>query len=383
MDEQRKYAILFAATILAARKLNDPESKTWGIEVAISDAIEKAKHIFEKIDERWPKGRDGGSEIQENVFWNSVTSSGEHYGNCPVRASVADTLGYNLWQSISPAMKCAARIAMSFVVAFWVLVSSQAFAGPGGHGGGGGHGAGGHGGSHSSRGSSTGNVSAHAGRGHSIGHSIAHFIGRHSKTADGSQPPAANPMLVEMVPQANPDFVSLHRLHTLNRGPHRGHFGVGGCPAFGFEANRLLWRDGFNCFKSGFFFFDPFFFGRFSSAGWYNSPAFGSGPIDPAEAPLPASPDRSDSYDMSSTNFSPGNDVENKANGELPMTLLQLRDGSMYGLTEYWIEGDELHYVTTYGGQNSVPIQRIDFEKTASLNADRGVEFVLRPKPAH
>ena len=31
MDEQRKYAILFAATILAARKLNDFESKPWGI----------------------------------------------------------------------------------------------------------------------------------------------------------------------------------------------------------------------------------------------------------------------------------------------------------------------------------------------------------------
>ena len=26
MDEQRKYAILFAATILAARKLNDPDT---------------------------------------------------------------------------------------------------------------------------------------------------------------------------------------------------------------------------------------------------------------------------------------------------------------------------------------------------------------------
>jgi len=29
MDEQRKYAMLFAATILAARKLNDPESKPY------------------------------------------------------------------------------------------------------------------------------------------------------------------------------------------------------------------------------------------------------------------------------------------------------------------------------------------------------------------
>ena len=54
MDEQRKYAILFAATILAARKLNDPESKPWGIECPISDAIGKAEHILEKIDQQWP-----------------------------------------------------------------------------------------------------------------------------------------------------------------------------------------------------------------------------------------------------------------------------------------------------------------------------------------
>ncbi len=54
MDEQRKYAILFAATILAARKLNDPESKPWGIECAISDAIQKGERILQKIDEQWP-----------------------------------------------------------------------------------------------------------------------------------------------------------------------------------------------------------------------------------------------------------------------------------------------------------------------------------------
>ena len=59
MDEQRKYAILFAATILAARKLHDPESKPWGIECAISDAIKEAEHILEKIDERWPERATG------------------------------------------------------------------------------------------------------------------------------------------------------------------------------------------------------------------------------------------------------------------------------------------------------------------------------------
>ncbi len=77
-----------------------------------------------------------------------------------------------------------------------------------------------------------------------------------------------------------------------------------------------------------------------------------------------------------------GNEGNEHAKHESPVTLLQLRDGSMYGLTEYWVEGDELHYFTTYGGEDSVPLGHIDFEKTIKLNADRGVDFVLRPKPA-
>lgn len=80
-------------------------------------------------------------------------------------------------------------------------------------------------------------------------------------------------------------------------------------------------------------------------------------------------------------NAGTANKAEDNVEREPPVTLLQLRDGSMYGLTEYWVEGDELHYFTTYRGEGSVPIERIDFEKTAKLNAGRGVEFALRPKP--
>ena len=61
MDEQRKHAILFAATILAARKLNESGIKPWGIEVAISDAISKAELILEKIDKRWAAETAGGA----------------------------------------------------------------------------------------------------------------------------------------------------------------------------------------------------------------------------------------------------------------------------------------------------------------------------------
>lgn len=64
-----------------------------------------------------------------------------------------------------------------------------------------------------------------------------------------------------------------------------------------------------------------------------------------------------------------------------PLTLLQLKDGSMYGLTDYWLEDGKLHYFTNYGGENSVPFDWIDLDKTVQLNSERDVEFVLRPKP--
>jgi hypothetical protein len=57
MDEQRKYAILFAATILAARKLSEPDLKPWPRAAAISDAVSKAHQILEEIDARWPTKR--------------------------------------------------------------------------------------------------------------------------------------------------------------------------------------------------------------------------------------------------------------------------------------------------------------------------------------
>ncbi len=70
----------------------------------------------------------------------------------------------------------------------------------------------------------------------------------------------------------------------------------------------------------------------------------------------------------------------NGMKAERPITFLQLRDGSMYGLTDYWVSDGELDYTTTYGGQNSLPFERIDLEKTVQLNADRHVPFVLLPQ---
>jgi hypothetical protein len=76
------------------------------------------------------------------------------------------------------------------------------------------------------------------------------------------------------------------------------------------------------------------------------------------------------------------NSSDESKDAEPPDTLLQLKDGSMYGLTAYWVEGGELHYVTNYGGANAIPLDRIDLAKTVQLNASRGQAFVLQEKSA-
>ena len=57
MDEGRKYAILFAATILCARKLTamEPDKPNFAKEYVVETAIRDAALILEKIDKRWAK----------------------------------------------------------------------------------------------------------------------------------------------------------------------------------------------------------------------------------------------------------------------------------------------------------------------------------------
>jgi hypothetical protein len=58
MTEERKHAILFAATILLARKLMPTLEEETPDHLAIEHyqwrAIHQASRILEKIDERWP-----------------------------------------------------------------------------------------------------------------------------------------------------------------------------------------------------------------------------------------------------------------------------------------------------------------------------------------
>ena len=59
MTEERKYAVLFAATLLCARKLMELGDRPSPAKFAVvEDAIGNAKFILDRIDKKWPNGND-------------------------------------------------------------------------------------------------------------------------------------------------------------------------------------------------------------------------------------------------------------------------------------------------------------------------------------
>jgi hypothetical protein len=60
VTEERKFAILFAATILAPRKLidMDPDKPSMAKQFFVDRAIEDAALILERINARWPTSMD-------------------------------------------------------------------------------------------------------------------------------------------------------------------------------------------------------------------------------------------------------------------------------------------------------------------------------------
>jgi hypothetical protein len=56
MTEERKFAILFAATLLSARKLieMEPDKPNMAKGYFVDKAIDYAAFILERIDNRWP-----------------------------------------------------------------------------------------------------------------------------------------------------------------------------------------------------------------------------------------------------------------------------------------------------------------------------------------
>jgi hypothetical protein len=65
-----------------------------------------------------------------------------------------------------------------------------------------------------------------------------------------------------------------------------------------------------------------------------------------------------------------------------PAATIYLKDGSSYGVTDYWLAGGELHYITNYGGENSISLGQLDLQRTVDENAALGVNFILSNQPS-
>lgn len=289
-------------------------------------------------------------------------------------------------------MKSVVRFTVALVLAWMLSTGLYArSATPGGAGGPGGHSAsGGHG--HGGRGGFSSGRSSANGAGHAIGHSFGRLFGRRSQASNPAPGTLPSPVGAAFQQGKLEPLPSSRRFHhrPVNDFPFgdrfpfftpRRAFGFGGCAAFG-SRPRFFFSGEFDCFSGGFF-FDPFFIRGFSSS-FIAGPAFlpaddqglSDAPDDFAAAP---ELDGSAAQQSGGATRKSGNVRQDAAANERPVTLLQLLDGSMYGLTDYWSEHGQLHYTTTYGGQDSIGLDRIDFAKTLQLNAGRGVEFVLRP----
>jgi hypothetical protein len=110
--------------------------------------------------------------------------------------------------------------------------------------------------------------------------------------------------------------------------------------------------------------------------GGYYSPAW-----DDSEPP-PASDDSSNEPSLSTWQNPPASeDLQGDAVRSIPNTVIYLQDGSSYEVTDYWLADNKLHYVTNYGGKNSVALAQIDMQRTVDANAARGVDFTLHSAP--
>jgi hypothetical protein len=65
---------------------------------------------------------------------------------------------------------------------------------------------------------------------------------------------------------------------------------------------------------------------------------------------------------------------------------LVFKDGTTYAVTDYWRDGDQLHFVTIEeGGTKSVtrtvPFGDLDVKRTTDADAAQGFRFVVRNEP--
>ena len=65
------------------------------------------------------------------------------------------------------------------------------------------------------------------------------------------------------------------------------------------------------------------------------------------------------------------------------LTLIALRNESIWAVSEYWLAGDRLNYILPSGAHESCALNDVDLMRTTQLNSERGIAVTFRDAPAH
>jgi hypothetical protein len=168
-------------------------------------------------------------------------------------------------------------------------------------------------------------------------------------------------------------------------------FGFGCDPFWNWGCSRFAFGPGFG-FGAGFGYGADFGYGGFGNGwdlGYYNGGGYGGSGLTfnamgPSSAPddMPSLEGNSGDWQDAPANNSQATDASGNYLNAQPYVVIILRDGSSYAVSDYWLAGGKLHYITSYGGENSVDVNQLDLQRTVNDNATRGIEFTLRPTPA-
>ena len=65
------------------------------------------------------------------------------------------------------------------------------------------------------------------------------------------------------------------------------------------------------------------------------------------------------------------------------LTLIALRNESIWAVSEYWLAGDRLDYILPSGAHESCALNDVDLMRTTQLNAERGKSVTFAAAPDH
>jgi hypothetical protein len=134
------------------------------------------------------------------------------------------------------------------------------------------------------------------------------------------------------------------------------------------------WAWGFGCNSLPFYSYGLGYdnFG-YDNSGAYEAPNYGPDQYSQQEQP-PAQPDYGPFI------------YEEPSGQQRALPELILKDGTVYDVTDYWLEGGDLHFTTPNADNSGTTEQIIDFDqldlqKTVDVNTQNGFRFVLRNEP--